>query len=325
MLQTSNTQTIGSLAMFNRATSASEPDKPMRILVTPKSLNAQRRLLDPVADRMEIVFGALSTPASTSATRDCEILILGNEVLDRETICSFPRLRIVIRFGAGTDNVDVSHLQHSGIKFFTCDNCAGEAIAEYVLSTTMFYGRGFAQFIQTGCERPDEVFIPKQPDEMVVGIIGLGSTGTATAVLLRKVGFNVTAYSRRRNEQFCDEHSVEQKTLDVLLAESDVVSLHISLTDETRGFLNKNRISELKRGATIINSARAEIVDEKAVFEQLETGHVANYVTDFPLIDTRCIGHPRVFSTPHIAGRSQSSVYRRASRVIDIISTFTKR
>jgi glycerate dehydrogenase/D-3-phosphoglycerate dehydrogenase len=229
---------------------------------------------------------------------DHDTIILGNDVLDEQTINKFPNLKMVMRFGVGLDNVDTQYLTRKNIQLEICENCAGIPIAYYVLSFTMYYGRGL--------DLVDEHTIPKEPCEMTVGVIGMGSTGTETASLMRGMGFNVLVSTRR---------DMEKVSLNELLERCDVVSIHLSLNDETRNFLDKKQFEQMKKGSVLINVARKEVVSDNIV---PFLGHIRKYVCDFE----NDLQHKDVVTTPHIAGRSTISSQRRAAIAMKKIGAF---
>jgi len=294
----------------------------MKILVTPQSLSLHREFLSLLEPHMDLVFGSCLSKEGQVAASECDVVILGNDHFDEEIIRSYPKLQQVVRFGTGIDNVDVKALEERRIDFQTCESCAGDPIAMYVLTSALYYGRMMAAFANREDDPFKGKFIPKEPAEMNVGIIGMGNTGTATAFLLKRAGFQVLGYSRRKINRDCREEGITQKALEPLLAQSDIISLHLSLNDDTRGFLNENRLQQVKSGATIINPARGEVVDERAIIDQLDRGNIAYYVSDFPFLNPEYAKHPKVFVTPHIAGRSLLSTQKRAGMAVTKIVDF---
>lgn len=292
----------------------------IKILVTPQSLDTNRHLLASLVPYADLVFGSCASQAAQDASYTCEAVILGNDIFDVETINRFQNLRLVVRFGTGINNVDVEYLRRKGIRFCTCENCAGQSIAMYVLTAALYFGRSLAKFCYQTNDPFKGAFIPKEPKEIKVGILGMGNTGTATAILMKRIGFQVSVCSRRQLQPICYEHGFEQVPISALLSYSDIISLHISANVETMGFLGRDRLNQIKRGATLINTARAEIVDEEALIELLDYEQIATYVSDLPFLNTRFNGHPKVFATPHIAGRSLSSIEMRAFYTTTFIS-----
>jgi len=261
----------------------------MKTLVTPGSLKANKQFLDGLYGTKEFETCLDANPS------DHDVIILGNDILDKQMIDKFSNLKMVMRFGVGLDNVDTAYLSEKNIQLEVCENCASIPIAYYVLSYAMYYGRGL--------DAVDDKTIPKEPCEMTAGIVGMGSTGAATAKLMKEVGFNVLVSTRR---------DIPKVPLQTLLKESDVISVHLSLNNETKDFLRGEHFALMKEGAILVNVARREVVSDE-ILQFL--GSIKHYICDFP----NDLFHERVVTTPHIAGRSIISTKRRAAIAVRTI------
>ena len=155
-----------------------------------------------------------------------------------------------------------------------------------------------------------------------VGIIGCGRIGIRTAELFQVFGAQVSGYSRTVKPEL-SEKGIRQVPLETLLAESDIVSLHIPLTPETRGFLDRSRIGMMKKGAVLINCARGPVADAQALADALNEGNLAGAGVD--VFDTEPpipADHPLLHAknavlTPHLGFLTEESMQRRAVMVFD--------
>jgi (S)-sulfolactate dehydrogenase len=161
----------------------------------------------------------------------------------------------------------------------------------------------------------------------VLGIIGFGNIGRLTALKAAALGMKVLAHDPQIGEgdPAWGSARAERRDLAALLEESDVVSLHIPLTPETRGFLDRDRLSRMKRDAIVINTARGGIVDEAALASMLREGRLGGAALDVfenePLAaGSPLVGAPRLLLTPHIAGVTLESNERVSALIADRVA-----
>jgi D-3-phosphoglycerate dehydrogenase len=156
-----------------------------------------------------------------------------------------------------------------------------------------------------------------------LGLIGAGAIATEVAKRAQGFGMKVIAY-----DPFLTTHAVaELKTLDEVLAQSDVITIHTPLTDQTRGMFNKDAFAKMKDGVMIINTARGKVIAEADLAEALKSGKVRAYGTDVwfsdpPPADCPLLTAPNVFMAPHIGGSSKENLLRIGDTVVEILSRF---
>jgi len=156
-----------------------------------------------------------------------------------------------------------------------------------------------------------------------MGIIGLGRVGREVAVRARAFGMAVVSYGNYWDEAFAVEHGVKRAAkLHELLAVSDYVSLHTKLTPKTRGLINTRSLAQMKRGVVVVNCARGELIDTKAMLTALESGHVRGYSADVleqepPPPDHPLLRHPNCLITPHLGSRTFENVVRQATMAVN--------
>jgi len=148
-----------------------------------------------------------------------------------------------------------------------------------------------------------------------LGVVGLGGIGAEMARIAGGIGLNVLSYNRTPK--------ADTVPLDALLAQSDIVSLHLGLNDETRGFLNRERLAKTKQGVIIVNTARAGVVDEAALIELLKSGHVGHYATDVfakepPSPDELLLTLDNVTLTAHAGYNTPEAAMTMYRRAIDL-------
>lgn len=222
-----------------------------------------------------------------------------------------PQLKIVSNYAVGFDNVNILDATDRGI-VVTNTSCeeVDEAVAEHTWALIASLTRRIVEADEAtrrgaykGWE-PD-IFLGTSLIGKTLGIVGLGGIGTMVA--RRAIGYkmNVIYNKRTRDEEAEQKLGVKYCTLDELLAVSDVVTLHVPLTNETHHMINSENLSKMKKGSFLINTARGPVVDEHDLVLSLKDGHIAGAALDVfdnePSIDPELIGMENVILTPHIA------------------------
>lgn len=238
-------------------------------------------------------------------------------------------LRLVQVTGAGLDRLDRAVLAEEGITLANVPGGSNGALAEYCVATSLSLLRGFAA--ATGPLRAGHYAAHRQAmvaaslrglGDLTVGLVGMGTIGLAVASAFRAMGATIVYHDPAppRDAAALDRIGARGMDLDALLAEADVVTLHVPLMDATRNLINAAQLARMKPGAILINAARGDIVDEAALAAALETGHLGGaavdvYTTeppnaDNPLLTVSDAAAARLILTPHIAGVSLQSSQR---------------
>jgi D-3-phosphoglycerate dehydrogenase / 2-oxoglutarate reductase len=227
-------------------------------------------------------------------------------------------LRMVSIWGTGTDNVDLDAARQLGIRVTNTPAVSATSIAEHTLALMLAVARRIPLIdgrVRAG-EWPRGGMV--QLHGKTLGVIGLGEIGRRFARLGEAIGMRVVTWTMHPKPELGFAH-VE---LERLLAESDVVSLHLRLSEQTRGFLGAARIAAMKRGAILLNTARGPIVDEEALLEALESGHLAGAGLDVFAVEPLPPGHaltrlPNVVLSPHAAGITPEALEAGLALAVD--------
>ncbi len=260
---------------------------------------------------------------------DADALIVRNRTQVRGALLDgAARLRCVGRLGVGLDNIDLAACKTRGIAVYPATGANDVSVAEYVIGTAMLLLRGAyraSDEMAAGTWPRDAFSGGREISGKRLGLIGYGSIARETARRAAALGMSVAAHDPYLAED--DAHwrpswgRIEPKPLDDLLRVSDVVSLHVPLTDGTRGMIGAEEIAAMQDDAILINAARGGVVDEAAVADALRAGRLGGAALDVfdaePLKGAaaeRFAGCPNLVLTPHIAGvTAESNV--RVSRV----------
>ncbi|HEU0204135.1 MAG TPA: hydroxyacid dehydrogenase [Burkholderiaceae bacterium] len=257
-----------------------------------------------------------------------DALVVRNRTQVRgELLAALSRCRVVGRLGVGLDNIDVAACEARGIRVIPATGANAASVAEYVITATLVLLRGaYASTAEVAGGRWPRSALSngREVGGKTLGLVGFGSIGQLTAKLAAALGMQVIAYDAflRAEDPVFKAHSVYAVSLDQLVANADVVSLHVPLVESTRGLFDARRIATMKPGAVLINTARGGIVDEVALAAALRAGALGGAAIDVferePLpASPHLEGCPNVLLTPHVAGVTRESNERVSTLIAD--------
>jgi D-3-phosphoglycerate dehydrogenase len=232
------------------------------------------------------------------------------------TLAKCAGLKHIVFLGTGAASfVDIAAAQKLGIKVSTISGYGDTTVAEHAMGLVFAAARHIATMhgiVRGGAWRPMQGM---ELRGKTLGIVGLGGIGGEMARLGNGIGLKVLAYNRTAKPGTVP--------LDELLAMADIVSLHLGLNDQTRGFLNRERIAKAKPGVIIVNTARAGVVDEPALLAALKSGHVGHYATDVfgkepPSPDEPLLKADNVTLTSHAGYNTPEAAMTMYRRAIDL-------
>jgi glyoxylate reductase len=266
--------------------------------------------------------GALPpTPAELRelATDAAGILSMLSDAIDRELIDACPDLRAVANYAVGTDNIDVAYARERGIAVGNTPGVLTETTADLAFALILATSRRIVEAavsVRKGEWSTWEAagWLGHDVHGATLGIIGPGSIGEAVAGRGGGFGMRILRHGRHPGPGRVE--------LDELLAESDIVSLHCPLTDETRGLIGEQALMTMKQSAILVNTARGEIVDSEALRKALESGWIAGAGLDVtdpePLpADDPLLDAPNLTVVPHIGSASHATRGRMATMAVD--------
>jgi len=245
-------------------------------------------------------------------------------------------VKAVGRAGAGVNNIPVDEMSKRGIPVFNAPGANANAVKELVVAGMLLAARNICQAWDYGRKlEGDDASLSKQVEAgkkdyvgfelpgRTLGVVGLGAIGVMVANTAQKLGMKVLGYDPQITVQSAWRLSsdVQQaRSLDDLLAQSDMVTFHVPLVDATRHMINRERLVFMKKGVTILNFAREGIVDEAAVVDALNTGKAHAYICDFPTQLSK--NHPRVIALPHLGASTNEAEDNCAVMVADQLRAF---
>jgi D-3-phosphoglycerate dehydrogenase len=247
---------------------------------------------------------------------DCEALITrSGTAVTADLLRHAPRLRIVGRAGVGVDNVDVEACSRRGI--VVCNAPYGNVVsaAEHTVGMLLALVRRIPEaHARLKTLEWNRAVYGAELFRKTVGVVGLGKVGSRVAARLRAFETELLVYDPYIPESRAKDLGARLTDFETLLRESDVITFHVPLTPETENMAGARELALARRGVRIVNCARGGIVNERALLEALETGHVAGAAIDVwseepPRSDVvrRLVQHPRVVVTPHLGANSSEA------------------
>lgn len=239
---------------------------------------------------------------------DVEGLLIANEPVPLDLL---PSLRIVANFGAGYDRIDVAACAERKVVVTNTPGVLDRATADLAFALILAVRRQVVagdRFVRSGAWHRSwsEGGLAEEVSGSTLGIVGLGRIGQAVARRAHGFDLRVLHAGRRR----VDHELAEFRELDELLAESDIVSIHVPLTPETDGLVDARRLALLRDGACLVNTARGEIVDERALLRELVSGRISAGLDVFvnePHVPEELLGRDNVVLTPHLGSATRQT------------------
>jgi D-3-phosphoglycerate dehydrogenase len=270
----------------------------------------------------------------SDSTDKPDAIILRSHALKEETLPE--SLYAIGRAGAGVNNVQVSECTQKGIVVFNTPGANANAVKELLFASLLLGARNILpglEFVKSlagkGDAIPDLVekekakFKGYELRDRTLGVIGLGAIGMLVANEASELGMKVIGF-----DPFLSVHNAWRlsrnvkpaESLKQLLQQSDFVTLHMPLTDQTRNLINDENIDQFRKGAVLLNFARDLIVDEDVVLDALDAGKLSLYLCDFPTEKT--VTNPKVIATPHLGASTDEAEENCAIMVADQIQDY---
>ena len=264
------------------------------------------------------------------------LIVRNRTPVDKALLAMAPKLKVVGRLVVGLDNIDVAECERRGIEVCSARGANATSVSEYAIAMAMVLLRGRAYLdthrLVAGEWPREELGRGVELAGKTLGIIGLGSIGSTVARKARALEMRVIAsdpYLPNGNENW---NVATKVSLDELLDQSDVVTVHCPLNGQTRGLIRTAQMRRMKKSAVLINSARGGIVDEADCAAVLKSGHLGGAaidVFDYEPIKAEAgkvfAGIPNVILTPHISGVTVEANHRVSFMTVDSVARVLKK
>jgi hydroxypyruvate reductase len=267
--------------------------------------------------------------ADMSQLRDADVLLVRSKTkVTREFLGGAPKLKLVIRGGVGLDNVDIEACRERGIEVKNTPRASSVAVAELAMALMLAVPNRLidghnsmvaGKWLKKELKRT-ELF------GKTLGVLGAGLIGTEVARRALAFGMKVVAY-----DHYIPNHALAElmDEPEELYARADYISIHLPLTPETRGMLNRQAFAKMKDGVVLVNTARGKVIVEEDLVEALKAGKVGAYATDVYLSDppdpkSPLLSAPNVLLMPHVGGSSRENLLRIGENVVEVLKKWTK-
>ena len=305
--------------------------KPLRechVLVTPTSFTKadpalQARLEQTVS---RVTYNTTGKPLSSEALAamlpGVDGYIAGLDVIDAHALAAADSLQVIARYGVGVSNVDLDAARARGMIVTNTPGANSKSVAELTIALMLDVLRGVLIAAQDtrqgGWMRTSGLSL----EGKTVGLIGLGAIGREVARRLQGFDCTIIASDVAWDAAFVERHSIRMLPLEELLPLADVISLHVPVLASTQGMVNASFLAQMKQGSILINTARGELVDETALLQALQSGHVRGvaldaFQTEPPGAGNPLLALPQVIATPHMGAHTDGATYAMGSMAVE--------
>ncbi|MCX6056190.1 MAG: phosphoglycerate dehydrogenase [Chloroflexi bacterium] len=292
--------------------------KEYRLLVTPTSYGKNDSRLKTELEALvgEVIYNPTGKPLSSSEVAKLlpgiDGYIAGLDTIDASALHSADRLQVVARYGVGVDNVDLAAAKRMNIVVTNTPGANSVSVAELALGLILALARQIPEAV-------DAVHSGKWPrysgislEGKVVGILGLGAIGKQLARRLAGFDCRILAFDPYADLEFAQKNQITLTAMDEVIKNADFVSLHLPLLPETRGIVNDTFLNKMKKGSFLINTSRGEAVDENALFNALQSGHLRGagldaFTKEPPDPTNPLLSLPQVIATPHLGAQTDGA------------------
>lgn len=259
------------------------------------------------------------------------LLIRSGAQVTAEMLQRAPKLRVIGRAGVGIDNVDVDAATAAGVLVMNTPGGNAISVAEHTLALMLASARSIpaASDSTKSGKWEKKKFLGTELSGKTLGIIGLGNIGLLVARRARPFGMRLLAHDPFISADLARDRGVEMVSLDELYAQSDYISLHLSLNEKTRNLFNQETLAKLKDGVRIINCARGELIDAEALQGAMTSGKVAAAALDVfpqepPPPDSPLLSEANVIATPHIGGSTEEAQETVGIRIAEQVRDYLR-
>ena len=307
----------------------------MRILVTPTSLQPGKNsgALEALKQFSEnLVFNELGRPLKEDELipllKDCDGYIAGLDFITEKVLKSCEKLKVISRYGAGYDRVDIEAAREKGVLVTNTPGVNAEAVGELAFSLILSVARKIPYLNQSTREGQWVRSTGMELKGKTIGIMGLGAIGKVVARCAKGFEMKVIAYDPFINEDYCASHQIGVCTFEEVIEQADVISLHLPLNDSTKHLIGEEAIGRMKPGAILINTSRGGIIDEDAAYQALKSGKLGGLGLDAfevePPAGSLLFEFDNVVATPHTGAHTREATDNMANasirNLIDVLS-----
>ena len=261
--------------------------------------------------------------------KDADAAIIGRDSITKATLEALPQLKIISKYGVGLDNLDIFSIKEKGVELAVTSGTNKRSVAELTLSFML----GLCHRTFIGAERIKRGEWIREGGHNLsgktIGIMGCGNVGKEVVHLLKPFGCVILVCDIEDRSEFCRDQGVTESSIGSLIEKSDIVTLHVPLTDLTRNMIDKTVLRKMQANAYLINTSRGAVVNASALHKALVSGEISGAALDVfcsePPDDMAFLELPNLMVTPHIGGNSVEAVEAMGQAAIDNLVEFFKK
>jgi D-3-phosphoglycerate dehydrogenase len=295
-----------------------KPLSECRVLVTSTTFGKEDPSLRSTLESTlgEVVYSPVARPLTASEllplVKEADGLIAGLDQIDSSVIEAAATLQVIARYGVGVDRVDVEAATRKGIVVTNTPGANSVAVAELTIALMLALGRRICAANQATRSGEWPRYSGIGLKGKTIGLLGFGAIGREVASRLKAFGCRIVVADPCVGPDCTDTYAVHLVPLEELLASSDFISLHASLNASTSRLVDHGFLKKMKKGAFLVNTARGELIDEGALCDALEKGHLAGAALDCfseepPAPDHPLFRFPQVIVTPHTGSHTDEA------------------
>ena len=292
--------------------------KECRLLVTPTSYGKNDPRLKTELEALvgEVVYNPTGKPLTSAEVArllpGVDGYIAGLDAIDASALEAADRLKVIARYGVGVDSVDLATAQARGIVVTNTPGANSVSVAELALGLMLALARQIPEAVDAVHQGKWPRYTGISLEGKTIGILGMGAIGKQLARRLAGFDCKILAFDPYADVTFAKENHVELVAMDDVICQADFVSLHLPLLPETRGLVNDDFLSKMKKGSFLINTSRGEAVDEAALLRALQSGHLKGagldaFAVEPPDPQNPLLALPQVIATPHLGAQTDGA------------------
>jgi len=305
-----------------------------KVLITPRSFeHIKDKFLELLKDaEIEVVMNpygrVIKEDEMVELIKDMDGIIVGIDPITKRVIYNASKLKVISKYGVGVDNIDLESVKERNIVVTNTPNANSNAVAELTVGLIISVLRNIPLSDRRVREKKWDRFIGYELYGKTLGVIGTGSIGKRVIKLLKGFDLNILCYDKFPDYEWAEKENIKYVNFDELLKRSDIITIHIPLTEETRHLISERELSLMKKTAVIINTSRGGIINERDLYKFLKEGKIygagLDVLEDEPPQNSPLIELDNVVITSHIGAHTQESIENMAFMAIDNLISVLK-
>ncbi len=298
-----------------------------KVLITPRSFEKVKDRFEEIfrKEEIEVIINplgrVLTEEEMKELVKDLDGLIVGIDPVTSEVLKNANKLKVISKYGVGVDNIDLEESKRRNIVVTNTPGVNSNAVAELTVGLIINVLRKINLSDKKTREGNWNRFIGNELSEKTLGVIGTGSIGKRVVELLRGFNLRVLCFDKYPDYEWASREKIFYVTLQELLEKSDVITIHVPLTNETYHMISERELNMLKRNAVIINTSRGGIIDEEALYKFLKEGRILGAGLDVfenePPINSPLLKLDNVVVTSHIGAHTEEAVINMARIAVE--------